>query len=121
MLDRMSTLLERNYFVPLGPLETGEYRLELGLDTDSRVSLQLVSETFDTVVEDCYDTSGKRLTIPFTITEPGNHYLRAYPRVPVRLLDLTVLPVPIVSALPRTLLSWSLCRSDQYLRASTVS
>ena len=92
MLDRMSTLLERNYFVPVGSLLAGDYRLELDLGTDARISLQLVSETFDTVVEDCYETVEKRMTIPFTITDPGNHYVRTYPRTPVRILRLAVVP-----------------------------
>lgn len=91
-LDKMSTLLEKNYFIPLGPLVAGEYRLELDLESDSRISVQLVSESFDTVVEDCYDAGQMRLKIPFAITDPGNHYVRTYPQRPVRILRLAVVP-----------------------------
>lgn len=90
MLQRMSTFRELNYFVPLGVFTRGEYRIELEMDKDVRVTVHLMSDTFDMVVEDCLETSEKVLVIPVTITEPGDYYFRLYPRQPVRINRLAI-------------------------------
>ncbi len=90
MLQRACTFLERNYFVPMGAFTRGEYRIELAMDKDVRVTVHLVSDKFDMVVEDCLETTDKILQIPVTITEPGDYYFRLYPRQPVRINRLAV-------------------------------
>jgi hypothetical protein len=89
-LEKLSTYLERNYFIPVGPLSSGDHRLELTLDRNEKVTVHVVSETFNMVAEDCFQSAGGRLDIPFAVTEPGNHYVRVYPRTPLRLLRLAV-------------------------------
>ncbi|MCW8906918.1 MAG: hypothetical protein OQL28_06690 [Sedimenticola sp.] len=90
ILQRMSTLLERNYFIPLGPFVPGQYRINLEMERDARVTVHLVSERFDMVVEDCMESSDKAIHIPVTIMEPGGYYFRMYPREPVRIERLSV-------------------------------
>lgn len=93
LLDKMSTLLERNYFVPLGPLDAGTYRIELDLRTDGRLSVQLVSEGFDTLVEECYESTGGRIEFPVSIAAPGNHYIRTRPREPLQIVRMAIVPL----------------------------
>ena len=93
MLEKMATLVERNYFIPIGPFTPGRYQLELKLAKDAKVTVHLVSETFDMVVEDCYLPSNRQIVIPFSIEEAGNHYVRVYPREPVQITRLAVTPL----------------------------
>ena len=90
ILEKMTTLLERNYFIPIGPFTPGRYNLELKLAKDAKITAHLVSETFEMVVEDCYQSSDQRLVIPFSIEEPGNYYVRVYPREPVQITRLAI-------------------------------
>jgi len=93
ILEKMTTLLERNYFIPVGPFTPGDYNLELKLAKDVKLTAHLVSETFEMVVEDCYQSSNQQLVIPFTIEEAGNYYVRVYPRKPVQITRLAITTV----------------------------
>lgn len=90
VLQRMSTIPKRNYFVPVGILAPGQFRIELEMDESVRVTVHLMSEKFDMVVEDCLEPTEKSLHIPVTITEPGDYYFRLYPRRPVRINRLAI-------------------------------
>lgn len=90
LLAKLSTYLEKNYFIPVGYLGPGNYRLELAFEQDEKVTVHLVSETFAMVIEDCHQSEGKRLEIPFSIVDGGNHYVRLYPARPVELQRLAV-------------------------------
>ncbi|MGD8619618.1 MAG: hypothetical protein PVH54_10595 [Gammaproteobacteria bacterium] len=91
-LERFATLPERNYFIPAGYLAAGHYRVELELDRDEKVTVQLISEEFEMVVEDAYPSSDLRIGFPFRIDEPGNYYFRMYPREPVSITRLAIIP-----------------------------
>ena len=93
ILDRFTTLMERNYFIPVGNITPGHYRIELELDKDVKVTAHLISEEFEMVVEDCYLSSDRRINIPFLIEEPGNYYFRMYPREPVRISRFAIIPL----------------------------
>lgn len=95
ILDKMTTLLERNYFIPIGHFTQGQYSLELKLAKDAKVTAHLVSEAFDMVIEDCYQSSNQRLEIPFSIEEEGNYYVRVYPHVPVQITQLVISTVKL--------------------------
>jgi len=69
------------------------YRIELELDKDVKATAHLISEEFEMVVEDCYLSSDRRISIPFLIEEPGNCYFRMYPREPVRITRLAIIPL----------------------------
>ena len=90
IVGKMATLVERNYFIPIGPFTPGRYQLELKLAKDAKVTLHLVSETFEMVVEDCYLSSDRQIVIPFSIEEAGNYYVRVYPRKPVQITRLAI-------------------------------
>jgi len=90
ILEKMTTLLEQKYFIPIGPFSPGLYNLELNLAKDEKITVHLVSETFDMIVEDCFLSSEKRITIPFSIEETGNYYVRIYPRKPVQITQLVI-------------------------------
>ncbi|GEM_PF-565366 len=90
MLEKVATLLERNYFISIGPFTPGRYQLELKLAKDAKVTVHLVSEIFEMVVEDCYLSNDRHIVIPFSIEEAGNYYVRVYPREPVQITRLAI-------------------------------
>lgn len=90
ILEKIATLLERNYFIPIGLFTPGRYHLELKLEKDAKMTAHLVSESFDLVVEDCYFSSDQRSVISFSIEEAGNYYVRVYPREPVQITWLAI-------------------------------
>ena len=90
ILDKLSTLLEKNYFIPIGNFTPGSYRIELELEKDTRVTAHLITEEFDMIVEDCYESSNRLINIPFVVESSGIHYFRIYPRKPVRITRLSI-------------------------------
>jgi hypothetical protein len=93
ILEKMTTLLEKNYFIPIGPFSPGTYRLELSLAKDEKVTVHLVSEAFDIIVEDCFLSTEKQIAIPFSIEATGNYYVRVYPSKPVQITQLAIFTV----------------------------
>lgn len=90
MLEPVATSGNKSYFIPVGSFTQGAYQLELKLAEEVKATVQLVSDTFDMVVEDCYAPGGKRIVIPFEIEDTGHYYLRIYPRKPVQVLRLAI-------------------------------
>jgi len=90
ILDKLSTFLEKNYFIPVGSFDRGEYQLALTLEEDAKVTIHMVSEEFDMVVEDCYLSKDRQIVIPFTIKETSHYYVRLYPHEPVSITQLVV-------------------------------
>ena len=91
ILDKLSTLLERNYFIPVGNFAPGSYRIDLELEQDSKLTAHMITEEFDMIIEDCYESSNRQISIPFEVESSGIHYLRFYPRSPVRITKLSIL------------------------------
>ena len=83
ILDRFTTSMESNYFIPVGNFSPGQYRIELELDKDVKITAHLISEEFEMVIEDCYPSSDRRLSIPFLIEDLEYCYFRMYPLEPV--------------------------------------
>ena len=90
ILDKFTTLMEKNYFIPIGKLEPGNYRIEIELEKDVKVTAHLISEQFEWVLEDCYQSSDRRINIPFLIDEPGDYYFRMYPRKPAKIIRFAI-------------------------------
>jgi hypothetical protein len=82
--------MESNYFIPVGNLTPGPYRIEIELEKDVKVTAHLISEEFEWVLEECYQSSDRRISIPFLIEEPGDYYFRMYPGKPVRIIRLAI-------------------------------
>ena len=91
ILDRFTTSMESNYFIPVGNFSPGQYRIELELDKDVKITAHLISEEFEMVIEDCYPSSDHRLSIPFLIEDLGYYYFRMYPLEPVRITRLAII------------------------------
>jgi len=90
LLDRMTTMPESSYFVPLGPLSPGGYHIGLEFDQDVKVTIQLVSENFEMEVEEYLSSGDRHLDIPFSIETPGNYYFRMYPQESARITRLAI-------------------------------
>lgn len=90
ILDTFTTLMERNYFIPLGHFQPGHYRIELELEKDVKVTAHLISEDFEWLIEDCYQSSDSRISISFLIEDSGDYYFRMYPRNPVKIARLLI-------------------------------
>ena len=93
ILETMATLLERNYFIPIGSFSPGMYRIKLDLARDEKVTIHIVSETFEIIIEDCFLSSEKQISIPLSIEDKGNYYVRIYPRKPVQITQLAIFSV----------------------------
>ncbi len=91
VLEEFTTLMDRNYFLPVGSLSAGNYRLQLELEKDAKVTVHLISDEFDMVVEDCFNSSNSRIDIKFTVEDSGNYFFRMYPREPVRITQLAII------------------------------
>ena len=92
ILEKFTTFMARNYFIPVGNFSPGAYRIELELERDVKVTAHLISEKFEMAVDDCYQSSDRRINIPVLIEEPGDYYLRMYPRETVKLIRLKITP-----------------------------
>lgn len=90
ILDKFTTLMERNYFIPVGNIKPGHYHIELELEKDMKVTAHLISEEFEWVFDDCYQSSDRRISIPFFIDEPRDYYFRMYPRKPAKIIRLAI-------------------------------
>ena len=90
VLEEFSTLMDRNYFLPVGSLSAGDYSLQLELEKDTKATVHLISDEFDMVVEDCVNSSNSRIDIRFSVEDSGNYFFRMYPREPVRITQLSI-------------------------------
>ena len=90
ILDKLAALPERNYFIPVGTYDPGEYRMTLSLEKDVKVTIHMISEEFDMVVEDCYLSKDKQIDLPITIEDYSGYYVRLYPHEPVRMSQLVI-------------------------------
>lgn len=91
-MENFTTLMERSYFIPVGDFSTGSYLIELELEKDAKVTAHLISEEFEWVFEDCYQSTDQQISIPFIIEELGDYYFRMYPRKLVKIIRLSVTP-----------------------------
>ncbi len=92
ILEKFTTLMERNYFIPVGNFTPGHYRIELELEKDVKVTAQLISAEFEMAVEDCFQSSNRRINIPVFVEEPGDYYFRMYQRAAAKLVGLSISP-----------------------------
>ena len=81
-----------NYFIPVGHLDSGYYRIKLELKKEAKVTVHLISEQFEMAVDDCYQSTERQIKIAVFIEDSGDYYLRLYPKEPVRLIRLTMTP-----------------------------
>lgn len=91
-LENFSTLMDRNYFIPVGSLQPGNYLVELELERDTRITAHLISADFEMAIEDCFDSRNHKIQIPVQVETQEHYYFRMYPREPARLVSLEITP-----------------------------
>lgn len=91
-LEKFTTLMEKNYFIPIGKFTPGTYQIEFELERDVKVTVHLISEEFVMAFEKCYQSTDLRINIPVLIEESGDYYFRMYPREAVKLIKLAIIP-----------------------------
>jgi hypothetical protein len=92
ILEKFTTLMEKNYFIPVGHFTQGHYRIELELEKDVKITAHFISAKFEMAVEDCFQSSNRRINIPVFVEEPGDYYFRMYPREAAKLVRLSISP-----------------------------
>jgi len=65
-----------NYFMPLGKLEPGSYRLTLRLETPASLRVEILNRWFEFLVDECSDCSRGVFPVTLEVEEASNHYLR---------------------------------------------
>jgi hypothetical protein len=64
------------YFVPIGTLQPGHYRLDLQLQTPASFRVEVINEFFELVEETCAGPSVQHQAIDFMVEEQARHYVR---------------------------------------------
>lgn len=90
ILDRLKTKQEKNYFIPVGNLVPDDYKLVVTLKADTKVTVHIVSEEFDMVIEDCYLSKDRKAVFPFKIESDGQYYVRLYLQEPISISQLII-------------------------------
>ncbi len=81
-----------DYFLPLGPLAPGQYRLAIEFDGGGRVRVEVIDAEFDPLIDRCLTPEDQRLNISLTLEDERAHYLRLRPRGPLRVRGMTLTP-----------------------------
>ena len=77
-----------NYFMPLGKLEPGTYRLTLRLETPVTLRVEVLNRWFEFLVDECSGCSRSDFTAMLEVDEASNHYLRLRSQTALRLEEL---------------------------------
>ena len=91
-LDRYFDPLGNGYFVPLGILEPGAYELTLEFSEPWRGRVELVSASFELLVDRCVGAEGDPPRFSPRVDEEEAHYLRlrAEKSEPARLISYSL-------------------------------
>lgn len=76
------------YFIPLGTLTAGEYRLALQADSGPMVRVEVIAEDFDLIMESALADCSRQDGLRFRVDRAGHYYLRVSAR---QKMDLNVL------------------------------
>lgn len=86
-----------DYFLPLGDLPAGGYRLAVEFDQadahGGRLRVELIDPGFDALVDECLSVEGGRLDVTLTLGEAQSHFLRLRPRAAIRVTRLELVPI----------------------------
>ena len=84
---------EGGYYIPLGHLAQGEYRLQIDLAVTGNGTLKITDSQFEPLVEESLCPQQKQLDIRFQVV-PGSHYLAIKAPVVLDSLRLTAATRP---------------------------
>lgn len=90
VLDTLKTKKEKNYFIPVGNLIPDTYKLVMTLKADTKMTVHIVSEEFDMIIEDCYQSKDRQVFFPFKIETNGQYYVRVYPQEPISISQMII-------------------------------
>ena len=76
ILDAYQDPATGNYFMPLGKLEPGTYRLTLHLEAPVSLRVEVLNRWFEFLVDECYGCNRTVFTAMLEVDEASNHYLR---------------------------------------------
>ena len=78
------------YFVPIGDLEAGRHSLELEFGNEPHVHAEVVTWTFDLLIDQPLEIENGRATVEFQTPKPSQAFLRLVAREPVDFEQLTL-------------------------------
>lgn len=79
-----------DYFLPLGGLAPGSYRLIVDVDGGGRVRIELIDAGFDPLIDRCLTPDGPRLELAVVLGDSREYFLRLRPRGPLRVQRVTL-------------------------------
>ena len=75
-LDTYREPLRGGYFIPFGPLSRGWHRLTLELMAPTRLRVEVISDEFEPLADECFGPEDASLSLGFEVEQSGPHYLR---------------------------------------------
>ena len=78
----------KEYFVPLGPVRMGEHRIRLALAQPTTVRVEVISDVFEPVFDECFGAPDARLEVTFSVDEAAEYFLRVRSSRAIVLTDL---------------------------------
>ena len=70
----------KGYFIPLGLLESGRYRIEVAIKEDTPFKAEVISKHFEHLLEQQISPVKKENTLQFTLSKPEHVFLRIQSR-----------------------------------------
>jgi len=91
-LDRYRNPRTGAYFVPVGMLQPGQYRLELRLSSPVSFRMEIINEFFELVEENCAGPATLNHAVHFRVEETAKTYMRLGSTNNLRLQSLALSP-----------------------------
>lgn len=92
ILDLYRDSTTGDYFMPLGKLEPGRYRLDLRFEAPASLRVEVLNERFEFLVDACTDRSQAVLPVTVEVEETADHYLRLRSPAELHLEELRLTP-----------------------------
>ncbi len=91
-LDRYRNPRTGAYFVPVGELHAGQYRLDIRLALAATFRTEIINEYFELIEEDCAGPATLNHAVRFRVEETAKTYVRLGSANSLRLQSLTLIP-----------------------------
>ncbi len=89
-LSRFMLPSSKGYFIPLGLLESGTYRMEVKSKEDTHFQVEILSDHFDHFLNQDVCPEKKNNAFQFTIDKPSTVFVRIKSRHPLHIVSLMV-------------------------------
>ncbi len=89
-LSRFALPSHESYFIPLGILKSGNYRLIIETKADALFRVEVLSAYFDHFLDRTFYPHRKEQVLRFTIDEPINAFLRISSKKPLHVITLEI-------------------------------